>query len=157
MSAITTAEINNLFPHQKDESVADLGRQYVSLRREIEAAEAGLSVLKERRDQAEAALIAKLDAQGVKSIKLTGVGDDVADVMLTATTKTDYRLPPEEKSADRERVLLWLKRCHAGALIKEEIHWARFQSWCCERRDTDKPIAAEVVQFERRAISMRKG
>ena len=130
--------------------VAELGRRYVELRAAKDEAESGLSKLNQQLAGLEESLLAKLDEHKLKSIRLE------SGQLLTATLKTDYRLPPAESLDARKRVFAWIQRCKGGSLIEKTIHWARLASWCCERRDAGKDISADIVQNERRGITMRK-
>ena len=152
MATETTQAVQEIFDIQASpstmSSLTNLARSYVSLRDKIDAAEVDLSQLKQQREVLEMTLVDKLAEAKLKSIRLTD------NVLMTSTLKTDYRLPGDE--AQRKRVLRWIGYCRGKSIIKQDVHWSRFQAFCCERRDAGKYINDEVQQTERKGISVRK-
>lgn len=103
---------------------------------------------RKRADELEAALVAQLDAMGLKSIK-TNTG-----ATLTSAERRVYALPKTDD--ERERVYTWLRRVGAGALVKEQVNHQTLNAFCRERQEGGKPINELLAETTLRYLSVRK-
>ena len=137
-------------PVEATAALSEVCETYLALCDKFDAAKKKSDEAKAEMEAAEEAILAQLNQHGTKSISTT------SGYRFTCVEKPYYSLPAKAQIEDREKAVLWLKRCGAKELFEETINTQTMTSFLRERVEEGKNIIPLIGRFVKTTLSCVK-
>lgn len=123
-----------------------LARSVADARMRAQTARDALAEVKAEEEQAEQRLLDAMEAQGVKSAKVPGVG------LLTATVKTSARYNVE----DLHKAMEWVKGLGHGDAIRPSVLPSQFTAMVKDAMEAGQTVPEFIKIHQEQTLSFRK-